>query len=61
MKIYCQIVDHLAATYSTDDVIVNAAADLFNFRHPEEMSAVHYSEMLWKRALHCGLVLCELL
>lgn len=46
LMMYFQIVNYFPDTYTTDDVITKSKADITNFKEPEEMFALRYSEVL---------------
>lgn len=43
---YCQVLNYLLAIYDTDGVMAEVDEERTNFKQPEGMSIVHYSEML---------------
>lgn len=51
---YCQVVSYLLSTYSKDDTIVDVEAGISNFKQPQGIFVVRYSEVLWEQAPRCG-------
>lgn len=39
---YCQYVNYLLETYTTDDVIAEGEAYVMDYKQPENMSVVHH-------------------
>lgn len=61
MTTYHQVVIYLIATYATDEVIVEADAEITYLKQPKRMSAVRNSEVFWKKAVRCDRVYEEAL
>lgn len=57
---YCQVVKYLLANYPTDDFMAETEVDMANFKQPEGMFSVPYSQVLLEKALHCGHLYDEL-
>lgn len=53
---YCRVEIYLLATYTAHDVIAKAEGKNRNLTQPEYMSAIRYSEVLWKEVSRCGSV-----
>lgn len=53
LKRYYQAVNYLLETYATDDVIVEAEAEITNYNEPGNRLDASCSETLWERALRC--------
>lgn len=53
---YCQVVNSLQATCATNDVTAEIKAEIINFKQLEGLLAARYSEVIWEKALGCGLV-----
>lgn len=49
-----QVLNYLIAIYATDDGIAKREAEITNFKKPEYISAVRYSEVSLEKGLRCG-------
>lgn len=56
---YCQLVNYVLEAYASSDVIAEAEGDITNYKQPENMSAVRYSQAFLEKALLCGQVYSE--
>lgn len=39
---YCQVVHNLLNNYATDNIIVEANADIMNYKQPQDLNAIDY-------------------
>lgn len=56
---YCEVVQYLLRTYSTDDIIAEVEASLMRFTQGDRMNETDYAQALWTKALRCGTVYSE--
>lgn len=53
---YCQVVNYFLAWCATDNVMVEAKAEIANFKQPAAVTTIRYSEALLEEKLRCGSV-----
>lgn len=39
---HCQVIYYLLKSYASDDLVAEANADTFTYRHPQDLNAINY-------------------
>lgn len=51
---YYHVLNYLLPTYDTDDLIAGVEAEITNFKQPDTVFVVRYSEALCEKPLRCS-------
>lgn len=56
---YCQVINYLLETFATDNIIAEAESDITSFEKPVGTTGTRHFEILFEKALRCGVVYNE--